>query len=170
MTTSSFVAIRYFLRSHIPFWFSFLLLLFGMLPWRVAFLSHFAIPFVYASLFFWTVFRPDLISAPAVFLLGLSADLLTISPLGYYTFLFLIFYWAVLLERRFLIKRPFIFLWGAFSAFVCPLVLCQWMLASLLNLKLLSLLFFMGQGALLMASYPLISILCAFLYDRYLED
>ena len=61
-------------------------------------------------------------------------------------------------------------LFGLFCRFVCPLVLCQWMLASLLNLKLLSLLFFMGQGALLMASYPLISILCAFLYDRYLED
>ncbi len=159
-----------FLQYHIPFFFSFFLLLFGMLPWRVAFLSHFAVPIVYCSLFFWAVFRPDSLTALNVFLLGLSADLLTISHLGYYSFLFLIFYLGVLLERRFLIARSFLFLWGAFCTFVCPLIICQWLLASLLNLSWLSFWFFLGQGVLLMAAYPFISTCCAFLYERYLED
>ncbi len=159
-----------FLRFHIPFLFSFFLLLVGMLPWRVAFLSHFAVPLVYCSLFFWVVFRPELLTAPAVFALGLSADLLTISPLGYYTFLFLLFYWGILLERRFLFKRSFLFLWGAFCVFVCPLIIAQWLLASLLNLAWLSFFFFLGQGVLLMAFYPFVSVCCAYLYERYLED
>ena len=118
MKSSFFRLTKLFLRYHIPFFFSFFLLLLGMIPWRVAFWSHFAVPFVYASLFCWVVFRGDLISVPCVFLLGLSADLLTISPLGYYTFLFLIFYWAVLSERRFFAARPFLFSWAAFCAFV----------------------------------------------------
>ncbi|MBO5996913.1 MAG: hypothetical protein J6P93_00060, partial [Alphaproteobacteria bacterium] len=153
-----------------PFLFSFFLLLLGMLPWRVLFLSHYAVPIVYASLFFWTVFCPYLLPPAAVFLLGLSADLLTISPLGYYTFLFLIFYWGILLERQFLIGRSFLFLWGAFCAFVCPLIISQWLLASLLNLSWLSFWFFCGQGILLMAIYPFISICCTLLYQKYLEN
>lgn len=159
-----------FLRYNIPFFFSFFLLLFGMLPWRVSFFSHFAIPIIYASLFFWAVYRPESLSAPVVFLLGLSADLLTIAPLGYYTLLFLLFYWGVLLERRFLVGRSFLFLWGAFCIFVCLLIVGQWLLASLLNLSWLSFWFFMGQGLLLMAVYPFISAVCSWLYERYLED
>ena len=165
-----FRTIRSFLKYHIPFFFSFFLLLFGMLPWRVAFWSHFAVPFVYASLFCWGVYRFGLIPLPAVFLLGLAADLLTISPLGYYTFLFLIFYGAILLQRRFFVGRSFLFLWAVFCAFVCPLLLIQWLLASLLNLSWLSLAFFVGQGVLLMAVFPFISACCSFLYSRYLED
>lgn len=159
-----------FLQRHIPFLFSFFLLLLGMLPWRVLFLSHFAVPIVYASLFFWTVFSLNLLSPFTVFLLGLLADLLTITPLGYYTFLFLIFYWGILLDRQFLVGRSFLFLWGAFCAFVCPLIILQWLLASLLSLSWLSFWFFWGQGILLMAVYPFISACCAFLYRKYLED
>ena len=170
MKSSFFRLTKLFLRYHIPFFFSFFLLLLGMIPWRVAFWSHFAVPFVYASLFCWVVFRADLISVPCVFLLGLSADLLTISPLGYYTFLFLIFYWAVLSERRFFAARPFLFSWAAFCAFVFPLIIVQWLLASLLNLSWLSFLFFFGQGILLMAVFPIISLCCTFLYQRFLED
>ena len=159
-----------FLKYNIPFLFSFFLLIVGMLPWRVAFLSHFAVPVVYASLFFWTVFCLELLPPFSVFLLGVFADLLTISPLGYYTFLFLLFYWGVLLERRFFVGRSFLFLWGAFCTFVCPLIILQWLLACLLNLSWLSFWFFFGQGILLMAFYPFVSVCCSFLYERYLED
>ena len=169
MSKSCFFVMRLFLQQRIPFLFSFFLLLLGLLPWRVDFLSHFAVPVVYASLFFWTVFCLDLLPPATVFLLGLSADLLTISPLGYYTFLFLIFYKGILLERQFLIGRSFLFLWGSFCAFVCPLIVLQWLLASLLNLSWLSFGFFCGQGVLLMAVYPFISICCTLLYQKYLE-
>ena len=170
MRTSFLRFMLLFLRYHIPFFFSFFLLLVGLLPWRVAFWSHFAVPLVYASLFCWVVFRPDLLMVPAVFLLGLSADLLTISPLGYYTFLFLIFYWAVLLERRYFVGRPFWFLWSAFGAFVCPLMIAQWLLASLLNLSWLSFSFFLGQGILLIMLFPFVSACSTFLYLKYLEN
>ena len=170
MSKSFFNATSLFLQRHIPFLFSFFLLVLGLLPWRVPFLAHFAVPIVYASLFFWTVFCLYLFTPSTVFLLGLMADLLTISPLGYYTFLFLIFYWGILLERQFLIGRSFLFLWAAFCAFVCPLIVLQWLLASLLNLSWLSFYFFCGQGILLMAIYPFISICCTYLYQKYLED
>ena len=170
MAMSYFHLTLLFLRHHIPFFFSFFLLILGMLPWQAAFWSHFAVPFVYASFFCWGIFRADLLSIPAVFFLGLAADLLTISPLGYYTFLFLVFYWAILLERRFFANRHFLFLWGIFCVFICPLLIVQWLLASLLNLSWLSFPFFLGQGILLMATYPFISICCTFLYLRYLEN
>ena len=159
-----------FLRQHITFLFSFFLLILGLFPWRVPFLSHYAVPIVYASLFFWTVFCLYLFTPFCVFLLGLSADLLTISPLGYYTFLFLVFYWGILLERQFLIGRSFLFLWGSFCAFAFPLIILQWLLASLLNLSWLSFYFFCGQGILLMAVFPFIFICCTYLYQKYLED
>ena len=153
-----------FWRYRIPFLFSFFLLLVGMFPWRIAFLSHFAVPIVYASLFFWTVFCVDLLTPFSIFILGISADLLTISPFGYYTFLFLIFYKGVLFERQFLIRRSFLFLWGCFCIYVFPLLLSQWLLACLLNLSWLSFWFFLGQGILLMIIYPFIFACCSFLY------
>ena len=170
MSSSFFRLTSLFLQRHIPFLFSFFLLLLGLFPWRVLFLSHFAVPIVYVSLFFWTIFCLGLLSPFTVFLLGLLADLLTITPLGYYTFLFLIFYWGILLERQFLIGRSFLFLWGAFCAFVCPLIILQWLLASLLSLSWLSFWFFCGQGILLMTFYPFVFVCCAFLYQKYLRD
>ncbi|GEM_PF-2067298 len=158
------------LRLNAPFLMCFFLLIMGLIPWRLEFVSHFAVPFVYIPLFYWTVFKPDLVSPLTVFLLGLCADLLTISPLGYHTFLFLLFYWVVLMERRAFMKRSFLFLWLVFGAFTIALSLFQWLLASLLNLRWLSLLFFTGQGLLLFACFPVLAFVCAWVYQRYLDE
>ena len=157
-------------QKNIPFLLTLFLIIFSLMPWQITFISYFAVPLAYISLFWWSVFCTDLITPPRVFILGFCCDLLTTAPLGYNTILFLFFYWVVVDNHRFLKGRSFLFLWGCFGVCCLGLAVCQWALASLLFLEWLSLSFFIIQSILLIAMFPFISTLCTLLYLRFLED
>ncbi len=161
--------IFYFLKSGIPFFVSFFLLMIGLFPVRLAFLTQLHVSLVFISLFYWIIFRPDLLPPIVVFLLGVCADLFYQTPLGLYTFSFLLFYLIIINQRRFLTNRSFSFLWGAFSVFVIPLFSAEWLLASLLFLHFLSFWSMIGQTFFIIGLFPLIAGGCACLYRRFLE-
>ncbi len=158
-----------FLKNGIPFLFSFFLLIIGLFPIRIVFLTQLHVSLVFISLFYWVIFRPDLQPPIVVFILGLCADLFYQTPLGLYTFSFLLFYLIIKNQRRFLTNRSFSFLWGAFSVFVIPLFILEWLLASLLFLHFLSFWSMLGQTFLMIGLFPLIAGGCACLYHRFLE-
>ena len=159
-----------FLKRNIPFLTTLFLIIFSLTPWQIAFISYFAVPLAYICLFYWTIFSVDLLTPLPVFVLGLCSDLLTTAPLGYNTFLFLLFYWVVLENRRFLVGRSFLFLWGCFCICCVGLAILQWMLASLLLLEWLSLLFFITQELLLVAMFPFIAAINTWFYLHYLDE
>ncbi len=160
----------FFFKRNIPFWITLFFIIFSLIPWQMIFLSYFAVPLAYICLFYWGIFCTDLITPAGVFILGFCADLLTTAPLGYNTLLFLLFYLIVSSNHRFFKGRSFLFLWECFCVCCLGLAVCQWALASLLFLELLSLSFFIVQEILLMAMFPFIAVLCNFFYFRFLED
>jgi rod shape-determining protein MreD len=90
-------------------------------------LSNFSFPmsgpirpyFILMFLFYWSVYRPTLISPIFVFFLGVIFDLVLGYPLGLHSILFLVFQWVVSDQRLYFLGQPFFLVWIGFclSAF-----------------------------------------------------
>ena len=132
MNALSIVAlIRRWARNLVPVTITFLLVLVGHLPLPLPLLSGVAPAFALVALYYWVVFRPDLMPYAAVFALGIVQDAVAGAPFGLYTLVFLLVQSLVLNQRRFLLGKPFWVFWSGF-ALVAPIAaFAAWILASL---------------------------------------
>lgn len=90
-----------------------------------------------ACVFFWSVFRPNGMPPPAVFLLGLLVDLLSLAPLGISVLLLLSAHGVALRTRRFLVSQGFLMVWLVFVAVAAGAAALGWALTCLLTFRLL---------------------------------
>ncbi len=97
-----------------------------------------------AAVFFWSVFRPDSMPPPAIFMLGLLLDLLSLAPPGISVVVLLIAHGVAMRARRFLAAQGFLLVWLVFVAVAAGAAALQWALTCLLAFKL-----FPGGPALL---------------------
>lgn len=67
--------------------------------------------------YFWSLQRPEAMSAPAAFGLGLLQDLLTGFAFGVNAATLLAVHVLVVVQRRFLLSQSFLFAWAAFAVF-----------------------------------------------------
>ncbi|HYZ62171.1 MAG TPA: rod shape-determining protein MreD [Acetobacteraceae bacterium] len=112
-----------------------------------------------ACVFFWSVFRPDSMPPPAVFLLGLLADLLSLAPPGISVLVLLITYGLAVRARRFLAAQGFLVVWLAFVAVACGAAALSWALTSILTWRLLPLSPALLQFGLTAGFYPALATL-----------
>lgn len=110
-----------------------------------------------ASVFFWTLYRPKLMAPPAVFCLGLVADLLSAAPLGVNTLLLLLLHAAVLTQRRVLVRQSFLIVWIAFVVLASALLSLGWVLRALLAFTLLPMTPALLELGLVVSLYPAFS-------------
>ena len=90
-----------------------------------------------ACVYFWSVFRPDSMPPPTVFLLGLLADLLSLAPPGINVLVLLAAHGLAVRFRRFLAGQGFLIVWLAFVAISAGAATVAWALTSLLTFRLL---------------------------------
>lgn len=119
-------------RALSPFAITFLLVLFMAVPQRSPTVAPVMPALTMAAVYYWTVFRPDLMPLGAIFLIGLFEDLLLAAPLGLGTMTLLLVYLIVASQRRFFAVASFVMLWLAFSLIAAVVLLANWLLASLL--------------------------------------
>jgi len=130
--------IRRWARNLVPLATTFLLVLVGQLPLPLPLLSGIAPAFALISLYYWMVFRPDLMPYAAVFALGIIQDAVAGTPFGLYALVYLLVQSLVLNQRRFIVGKPFWVFWTGF-ALVAPIAaFAAWILASLLRGTLLT--------------------------------
>jgi rod shape-determining protein MreD len=97
-----------------PFTLTLLLIMVGMVPLRIPDLSPIIPSLGLVAVYYWAIYRPDLLPAWAVFAVGLIQDLLGGGPLGVNAAVFLIA-WAVIgTQRRLLITGSFALVWAVF--------------------------------------------------------
>ena len=131
-------------RSLFPFVASALLIIIGFAPLRAPEIAP-ALPlFGMAAVYYWCVFRPDLMPHWAIFLLGLFSDLLGGTLVGSSILAFFALYLAISSQRRFFAHASFFLLWLAFALFSLPAFLIMWALLAL-------------QYVLTVAVYPMIA-------------
>lgn len=139
MTATSLLAwLRRWLRNLVPVATILVFVLIGQLPVPVPLLSDVAPAFALIALYYWLVFRPDLVPYAASFGLGIVQDALAGAPLGLYALVYLLVHAIVLNQRRFVIGKPFWVFWCAFGLVAPVAAVIAWVLASVARGALLA--------------------------------
>ena len=127
---SIFGLIRRWLHNLVPVATTFAFVLVGQLPLPIPLLSDVAPAFALISVYYWAVFRPDLMPYVAGFGLGIVQDAVAGAPLGMYALVYLLVQALVLNQRRFIVGKPFWVFWSAFALIAPVAAIAAWMLAS----------------------------------------
>lgn len=82
-----------------------------------------------AAIFFWTIRRPELLSAPVVMLIGLVDDAIGGTPFGLGALVLLLVRWLVMSQRRVFLGKPFALMWWGFVIVAPVAVSGAWLLS-----------------------------------------
>jgi rod shape-determining protein MreD len=136
-----------------------LLALLSVLPLRFPDYAAVAPLLALAGLYYWTIYRPDLLPPLAIFLCGLVLDLLSGAPLGIAALLFLLARVVVMPQRRFFVDRLFPFVWGGFTLLAAGAIAFLWLLGSLFSGVVLDMRAATLQWVLTVACFPAVAYL-----------
>jgi rod shape-determining protein MreD len=135
------------------------LALLSVLPLRFPDYAAVAPLLALAGLYYWTIYRPDLLPPVAVFLCGLVLDLMSGAPLGVGALVFLLTRAAVLPQRRFFVDRLFPFVWGGFTLLAAGAIAFLWLRGSVLEGVMLDMRAATLQWVLTVAAFPAVAYL-----------
>ena len=108
------------------------LLFLGLVPFGVPGLPLIAPAGTQIAVFYWAVYRPDLMPPLAAFGLGFAQDALAGTPLGVASLSFLILQGIAFSQRKAFIDKPFLLVWLGLAAAVTAASLAAWALSSVL--------------------------------------
>ncbi len=112
-----------------------------------------------ACVFFWSLFRPASMPPAVVFVIGLLADLLGLSPIGASVLVLLLVHGLAVRWRRVLVRQGFVVVWLAFVGVAAGAALLEWGLVCALTFRLFSPAPALFQWALSAGMYPLMATL-----------
>lgn len=113
-------------RKALPAALTLLLLLLALTPTHLPGLSPVMPMFALMAVYFWSIYRPELLGYGAVFGFGLLEDLLTATPIGSTALVFLLTQWIVLRQQKFFNAKPFAVTWFAFVFVAAGAALIRW--------------------------------------------
>ena len=117
----------------VPLTTTFAVTLFAVLPLPIPYYNFAAPSLTLIAIYYWTVFRPDLMPMLVLFGIGIVNDALSGAPLGVSSLVFLVLQVAVHGQRRYLVGQPFWMLWSGFALIVPLAALFQWIVLSVLR-------------------------------------
>ena len=133
MNAVTFGPILEFSRRVVPGFTTLVLILLAQLPLPLPFFSAIAPALPLMAIYYWVVFRPDLMPRILVFALGLFHDALIGAPFGLTALIYLLVHGFVLNQRRFLVAKPFWVFWAGFAIVTPVAAFLTWLLASVLR-------------------------------------
>jgi rod shape-determining protein MreD len=121
------------LRSSAPFVAALILTLLGMVPLRLTDFGTIAPSLALMAVFYWGVYRPDLLGPVAAGLLGFVHDVLSGAPLGLYTLVCLVTYSSVVSQRQLFLAHSFFILWWGYALTALLAGTLAWLISCLLH-------------------------------------
>lgn len=143
-------------RQLVPFTLTFLLVMLAAVPLRVPHLQPIAPALSLIAVFYWILYRPDLMPTAAAFLLGLTQDTLSGAPLGVHAAIFVLVHLAVTTQRRFFLGKSFAVLWLGFALVAMGALFLSWVLLALFHLAVPPPVPFAIQALTTIGSFPLL--------------
>jgi rod shape-determining protein MreD len=153
-----------------PFVSGLVLIFLSQLPVNVSdgFLVTPAFPLM--AIYFWSLYRPDLMPPAAVFTLGLLHDFMSSSFLGLWSFIYLVTYAFVSGQRTHLLNRVSHRVWFGFGLVMIVATVTAWLFTSIVFSEFLSPGPFLAQAALSILVYPLVGRVLAIFHARLQRD
>ena len=133
------------------------LVIIGVVPLRILEFSTVMPLLPLMAVYHCAVFRPRLLPAYAVFLIGILQDILTGAPVGVNAFVFLLVYGAVLSQKRFFTGRSFLILWLGFALIAACATALNWMAVSLLSVTVVEIRTAVFQYLLTLGFFPAVA-------------
>ena len=125
-------------RNLSPMAITLLLVMVSVLPMHIPFFGTVSPVLSLMAVYYWSVFRPDLMPSFAVFGAGLFQDILSGTPLGVFALVFMLVRVAVVSKQKFFTGNSFVVMWWVFMLVAAGSLVLVWGLASLLNMTLIS--------------------------------
>jgi len=141
-------------RGLLPLALAVLLLLLSVVPVRSHELAPVMPALLLTAVYYWSIFRPDLMPAWMAFALGLLHDLLTGAPLGLGAAVLLTAWFAVAAQRRFFAHATFAMLWAGFVLIAAMALAVEWLAGSLLQMRVIDPAATILRLAATVATYP----------------
>lgn len=157
MTPTIAYQINRILRGSVPFVATLLLALLSVVPTGISGFDLVTPSLVSISVFYWSIHRPYLMSAPLVFLVGVFSDFLTGAPLGLSSLMLLLVHGVALSQRRVFIGKSFMLTWWGYLLVAFVIAILSWIIASLYSLTLIPLMPVMAQFILSLLVFPLLA-------------
>lgn len=139
-------------KKAIPFFICVLLMFLGQIPN----IFLFSVPFTFILIFYFAIFNSSLLNGWSCFVLGLLTDLITQTPFGLNSFLFVLLFFAANINRLFLSGLSFDKLWQFFSWMMILFFLLRFFIFALCASTVILPTFLIGQYIILILSYPLL--------------
>ena len=114
-------------RTVAPAGLTVLLVFLGAVPVHLAAFGPVAPLYDLIAIYYWAVYRADLMPFSVVFLVGLLHDAIVGAPLGIHSFIFLVSAWVAFSQRRFLAGKSFLVLWSGFMVVAGLAMVLEWL-------------------------------------------
>ncbi len=125
-------------RRLTPFALTLVLVVVGAVPLHIPGFARVAPLLPLMAVYHWAIYRPRLLPAFAVFLIGLLQDTVGGTPIGVNALVFVGVYGVVLSQRRFFAGKSFAVVWLGFAVIAAGAALLSWILVSALNVALVA--------------------------------
>jgi rod shape-determining protein MreD len=109
------------------------------------------------AVYYWSIYRPELMPAIVVFAAGLVQDVVTGSPIGLMALVLILVHGVGVSQRRFFLGKSFSVEWWGFGLVTLAAAMVAWILASLYFVMLLDPKSIAVQALLTVAVYPLVT-------------
>ena len=117
-------------RQSTPFVLTLILVVAGAVPLHIPGFARVAPLLSLMAVYHWAVYRPELLPAFAVFLIGLLQDTLSGTPVGVNAMVYLGVYGIVVSQSRFFTGKSFVIIWLGFALVAGVAELARWVLVS----------------------------------------
>ncbi|MDA0998296.1 MAG: rod shape-determining protein MreD [Proteobacteria bacterium] len=142
-------------RDLTPFALTFVLVIINAIPYHVPGFSRIAPTLPLIGVYYWAVYRPELMPAVAVFGIGILNDFLSGLPAGVSALTFLAVHWVTLAQRRFLSRKAFVIVWFGFAVVAAGALAMQWLVMSIYVGQLIEVRALFYHFAMTAAIFPL---------------
>ena len=106
------------------------LVLIAVIPNDIADLAQVTPSLSIMAVYYWSIYRPDLLPAPAAFLIGLTQDVLSGGPAGMMALVLLLVHVLVVSQRRVFVGKSFLVGWWGFAIVASGAAGLSWLVAS----------------------------------------
>ena len=120
--------------------------------------------------FFWSIYGPNYLGAPGVFVIGLLQDLLTGGPVGLWPTVYLLVQYLVQTQRAYFQGRAQKVVWMGFAITGVGAALLVWLVMSVITGSLLPITQLTVQMLATIAIFPIVSSLFGHLHRRVIVE